>query len=176
MQPFWLQERASRGGLAVGRPAAAPVQGSFAPLRQTVAPKKATAWRERPEAVGRQRRNGGARLRPEAPVLLAVDLAAPALPARGRCAVRHHLLHLLILVGSLAANDHFGSGDTPDTTDSFVLTSLKGAARLSHKRRHNGSAWLQKKQSPEEPADPDEANFEYGLRESAMSMVFAIRQ
>jgi len=53
----WL-EVAACPGLRGPPPSGRPTGPYWGRLRQTVAPKWATAWRKRPEAAGRQRRNG----------------------------------------------------------------------------------------------------------------------
>jgi len=62
---------------------------------------------------------------------------------------------------ALAADDHFGSEDTPDTTDSFIQTEKRMSSRSKKLRKQ--------KVMRQDPDEDDSDGFEYGDKEMAVS-------
>merc|ERR1719195_2171611 len=60
---------------------------------------------------------------------------------------------------ALAADDHFDSEDTPDTTDSFIQTERRKSTRSKRLRKQKVA-----RQDPDEETD----DFEYGDKEMAV--------
>merc|ERR1719195_456436 len=62
---------------------------------------------------------------------------------------------------ALAADDHFDSEDTPDTTDSFIQTERRKSTRSKRLRKQ--------KVTRQDPDEDDTDDFEYGDKEMAVS-------